>query len=344
MVRVRTGVAAQWAGWLVRRLSGEAGQDVVEYAGVLVLVAAIIAAVASANVSEAVTHAVSCEIKQITNGGGGCTLAAAPVPVGSALGPANPSMPGSGMLGESQMEQALGSNELIHACAGNGRTELGSDLAAQSQACKQQLSKLSPKAISTLELLAALFQAEHDYKPGSGPPCTEAQAAALAPTCAETKQQFFELVLADYTQHPGDAVIALAREAQRLQSGPLLRNEKIESTPGDPWDGANGTATARQLGRQGESLVPGAGNTARVPSATGTANYRIPDILDPEARIIGEAKNVSRLSLTAQLRDFIAHAQEHGYDFELYIRRTTQLSGPLKQAVTGGQITLRYLP
>jgi Restriction endonuclease fold toxin 7 len=90
--------------------------------------------------------------------------------------------------------------------------------------------------------------------------------------------------------------------------------------------------------------VPGAGNTARVPSATGTANYRIPDILDPEARIIGEVKNVSRLSLTAQLRDFIAYAHEHGYDFELYIRRTTQLSGPLKQAVASGQITLRYLP
>jgi hypothetical protein len=36
-------------------------------------------------------------------------------------------------------------------------------------------------------------------------------------------------------------VIALSREAQQLQSGPLLRNEKIESTPGDLWDGFLGS-------------------------------------------------------------------------------------------------------
>jgi len=45
--------------------------------------------------------------------------------------------------------------------------------------------------------------------------------------------------------------------------------------------GASGTALARQLGSEGEAAVPGAGNSMRIPSASGSAAYRIPDILNP---------------------------------------------------------------
>jgi hypothetical protein len=85
-------------------------------------------------------------------------------------------------------------------------------------------------------------------------------------------------------------------------------------------------------------------NTERITSLTGTARYRIPDVLDHSARVIGEMKNVGSLSYTNQLRDFAAYAQQSGYTFELWVRPTTQLSGPLQQAVGQGQIILRFLP
>jgi RHS repeat-associated protein len=111
-----------------------------------------------------------------------------------------------------------------------------------------------------------------------------------------------------------------------------------------PQAAGGGTALARQLGRAGEVAAGIIKNTERIASATGTAKYRIPDVLDHAARIIGEVKNVGRLSFTNQLRDFAAYAAQHGYTFELTVRATTELSGPLQQAVAQGQIVLRFLP
>ena len=76
---------------------------------------------------------------------------------------------------------------------------------------------------------------------------------------------------------------------------------------------------------------------------TGTAAYRIPDELG--ASVIGEVKNVSRLHYSNQLRDFAAYAKENELQFNLYVRRGTQLSGPLQDAVDSGAINLvRSLP
>ncbi len=53
-------------------------------------------------------------------------------------------------------------------------------------------------------------------------------------------------------------------------------------------------------------------------------------MLDNAAGIIGEVKNVRYLSLTNQMRDFIAHAEAKGYTFQLFIRPSTTLSRPLQ--------------
>ncbi len=96
------------------------------------------------------------------------------------------------------------------------------------------------------------------------------------------------------------------------------------------------------LGRYGESLIVGTGNTERIWDA---GRYFIPDILDHAARIIGEVKNVQFLSYTRQLRAFVAWAQARGYVFNLYVRQGTVLSGPLQRAVNAGLINLiRVLP
>lgn len=45
--------------------------------------------------------------------------------------------------------------------------------------------------------------------------------------------------------------------------------------------------------------------------------------------VLTEVKNVSSLSHTRQLRDFVAHARANGLRFDLWVRPDTQLSGPL---------------
>ncbi|MFL6138150.1 MAG: RHS repeat-associated core domain-containing protein, partial [Frankiaceae bacterium] len=112
----------------------------------------------------------------------------------------------------------------------------------------------------------------------------------------------------------------------------------------DSVEELSGTALARQLGQEGEAAVSEAGSTARIPSLSDTASYRIPDIFNPEAGYMGEVKNVGSLSYTNQLRDMVAYAQQEGLDFYLYVRPSTQLSGPLQDAIAAGDIIPRYLP
>jgi hypothetical protein len=48
---------------------------------------------------------------------------------------------------------------------------------------------------------------------------------------------------------------------------------------------------------------------------------------------------------TDQLRDFAAYSRTNlGWTFDLYVRPTTQLSGPLQQAIANGDIILRFIP
>jgi hypothetical protein len=113
---------------------------------------------------------------------------------------------------------------------------------------------------------------------------------------------------------------------------------------GSPVAARGGLQAAGQLGRAGEAAAGIVKNTERIASATGTAAYRVPDVLNHSARIIGDVKNVGSLSYTSQLRDFAAYASRNGYTYELWVRPTTQLSGPLQQAVSSGDIVLRFLP
>ena len=105
----------------------------------------------------------------------------------------------------------------------------------------------------------------------------------------------------------------------------------------------SGTTLARQLGQEGERAAGIVKNTERINSLTGTARYRVPDLLDDDAKIIGDVKNVGRLSYTNQLEDFAAYAKQFGYNFELIVRQGTVLSRALQQLVDQGDIILRRL-
>ncbi len=72
---------------IARRLGDERGQDVLEYAGVLVLVAALIAAVASLGLGVTIANAVRCEAQRVEQTGCGASAA---VGGGSAAAAARP--------------------------------------------------------------------------------------------------------------------------------------------------------------------------------------------------------------------------------------------------------------
>ena len=96
------------------------------------------------------------------------------------------------------------------------------------------------------------------------------------------------------------------------------------------------------IGKAGEKASGVIKNTKRIPSLSGTARYRIPDGLDDA--VLAEVKNVKNLSYTKQLRDFNMYSQKKGLSFDLFIRPSTRLSGPLKNEILSGNIDLRYLP
>jgi hypothetical protein len=98
------------------------------------------------------------------------------------------------------------------------------------------------------------------------------------------------------------------------------------------------------LGRQGEVAAGIPKNTERIDSLSGTANYRVPDGLDHDAKVISEVKNVGKPSYTAQIRDFDLYAQQNGYTFELWLRPGVKPSGPLQEAIDAGRITRRDIP
>lgn len=67
--------------------------------------------------------------------------------------------------------------------------------------------------------------------------------------------------------------------------------------------------------------------------------------VDGNTRYI-ESKNVSSLSYTKQIRDFVDMAKNDNSAnyLELYVRPTTKLSQPLQNAIDCGDIVLKYLP
>jgi RHS repeat-associated protein len=107
------------------------------------------------------------------------------------------------------------------------------------------------------------------------------------------------------------------------------------------WKLATRMRSVRATGDFGEALAGIIKNTERIESSTGTAAYRVPDILDKSAQIIGEVKNIpGKQALTSQIRDGVAYAQREGYHYVLYVRNSTSFTRPLQQLVDKGVITV----
>ncbi|HET6889848.1 MAG TPA: putative toxin, partial [Pyrinomonadaceae bacterium] len=105
---------------------------------------------------------------------------------------------------------------------------------------------------------------------------------------------------------------------------------------------AKGAKTAGQLGKEGEAAVRGAHEIGEKAKLTINGRGRIPDGLSKDA--LSEVKNVEKLSFTRQLRDYSQYATDEKLRFDLYLRPTTKVSGPLQEAFDKGLINRLDIP
>ena len=103
-----------------------------------------------------------------------------------------------------------------------------------------------------------------------------------------------------------------------------------------------GIARSAELGQAGEEAVRAAYNIGSKITIRVGERIRIPDGLT--ATTLTEVKNVAQLNLTTQLRDYMAFAQETNRTFVLFVRKGAILSKPLQEAISSGQIILKFIP
>lgn len=59
---------------------------------------------------------------------------------------------------------------------------------------------------------------------------------------------------------------------------------------------------------------------------------------------LSEVKNVDKLSLTSQIRDYLDHSQKENLRFDLYTRQNTDISRPLQKLIDDRDINRISIP
>jgi RHS repeat-associated protein len=106
--------------------------------------------------------------------------------------------------------------------------------------------------------------------------------------------------------------------------------------------GSEEALTSGELGQEGEAAVRGTYDIGEKVSIDINGRVRIPDGLTDST--LSEVKNVANQSFTRQLRDYLDFAQQTGRRFDLYLRPSTNVSGPLQDAIDSGLINRIDIP
>jgi len=109
-------------------------------------------------------------------------------------------------------------------------------------------------------------------------------------------------------------------------------------------EAADKLADARRIGKLGEQAVRRVYDIGRKMAITINGRRRVPDGINHLLETISEVKNAKYVSLTKQLKDYLAWARLKGYKFVLYVRKDADLSQQLQDLVDKGLIILRYIP
>jgi RHS repeat-associated protein len=168
-------------------------------------------------------------------------------------------------------------------------------------------------------------------------PVLQTSALDYLPVYGSARQFLF-----NYTTHNFEgALLSFGHLALDLSPlGMIRRGGKAISLGIEYGPGAalRGTVLARQLGAEGEIAVRALYDIGEKSAIRIGGRLRFPDGLTDAA--LSEVKNVKSLSFTRQLRDYAAFAGQTGRRFDLYVRSSTRLSGPLRAARDAGLINI----
>jgi len=96
-------------------------------------------------------------------------------------------------------------------------------------------------------------------------------------------------------------------------------------------------------GRAGEEAVKSVADIGPKLRIVVNGVERIPDGLNEARGVLTEVKNVSRMYLTSQIRDFIQYSQENALQFDLWVRESTILRPPVQECIEAGLINLMII-
>jgi RHS repeat-associated protein len=129
----------------------------------------------------------------------------------------------------------------------------------------------------------------------------------------------------------------------RVVTGAALKVAARRAAVAAGRNAVRGGAAAVRLGQAGEAAVRAAHDIGPATRILVNGVERIPDGLNLTKGVLSEVKNVGSLSYTRQLRDYATYAARNGLRFDLYVRRSTVLSGPLQEAIESGAIHVNYI-
>lgn len=97
------------------------------------------------------------------------------------------------------------------------------------------------------------------------------------------------------------------------------------------------------LGSEGEAAVRSVFDIGDKSKIFVNGRGRIPDGIMP-GESLSEVKNVDKLSLTSQIRDYLDHSQKENLRFDLYTRQNTDISRPLQKLIDDRDINRISIP
>ena len=135
---------------------------------------------------------------------------------------------------------------------------------------------------------------------------------------------------------------AIEAEGGALAEEASAEAETLWSKTADWFSKTRQSVLNQGLGRSAENATCPLKNRTSIPSLNCTAKFRIPDLLDPAAKLIGDTKKMPYISMTPQLQDFIDYANQMGYQFQPTVPFGATLSSSVENAVP--LVIYRQLP
>jgi RHS repeat-associated protein len=137
-------------------------------------------------------------------------------------------------------------------------------------------------------------------------------------------------------------------DKKKFAEGALILGSNFIGGPGKGKIAVAGLETgvklATKLGLEGEIAVKAIFDIGSKEAIKVGSKTRVPDGINIGAATLNEVKNVAKLDFTKQLKDYLAYAQTKGLEMNIFTRGSTQLSGPLREAINQGLIVHNRIP